>query len=244
MRREGVLGVLGGMGPEATAYFMLLVVRLTPAEKDQDHVEMIVINDPKIPDRSAAILEGGPSPVPRILRDLKMLESLGVDLVAVPCNTFFYFYDDVASRTSLPIVHMIEEAARLVSEAGLKSVGLLATSGAVRVGLYQRYLEPAGIEVVLPENQDDVMRAIYEIKAGRKELARPLLLRVGRSLVEEGAQVVMAGCTEVPLVLTKDDIPLLDPMEVVARICIDRLKGTSLRSELRRWLHEFVHGRS
>lgn len=244
MQREGVLGVLGGMGPEATAYFMLLVIKLTPAEKDQDHIEMIVLNDPKIPDRTAAILEGGPSPVPRIIRDLRLLESLGVDLVAVPCNTFFYFYDEVAGSTSLPIVHMIKESAKLVYEAGVDSVGLLATSGTVEVGLYQRCLESRGVRVTTPQNQSEVMRAIYEIKAGRKEEARRVLLRAAKSLIEEGAQIVVAGCTEVPLVLSKDDVPLLDPMEVVARLCIDRLKGTSLTPELRQQIRDLACSQS
>ncbi|HDI86226.1 MAG TPA: aspartate/glutamate racemase family protein [Candidatus Korarchaeota archaeon] len=239
---DRILGVLGGMGPEATAYFISLVTELTPAERDQDHIPMVVISDPKIPDRSEAILSGGPSPVGRALRDLRMLESLGVELVAIPCNTFFHFYEEVARGTSLEIVHMPRLTAELLADAGARAVGLLGTTGLVRSGLYQRLLADMRIEVVLPDEQTqaEVMRAIYEIKAGRKSGARLALIRASRRLLDHGAQLVVEGCTEAPLVLRGEPLPLLDPMEVMARACVDRFKGTALLSELRAELAERV----
>ncbi len=242
MLGDRILGVLGGMGPEATAYFISLVTELTPAERDQDHIPMVVISDPKIPDRSEAILSGGPSPVGRALRDLRMLESLGVELVAIPCNTFFHFYEEVARGTSLEIVHMPRLTAELLADAGARAVGLLGTTGLVRSGLYQRLLADMRIEVVLPDEQTqaEVMRAIYEIKAGRKSGARLALIRASRRLLDHGAQLVVEGCTEAPLVLRGEPLPLLDPMEVMARACVDRFKGTALLSELRAELAERV----
>ncbi len=239
---DRILGVLGGMGPEATAYFTSLVTELTPAERDQDHIPMLVLSDPKIPDRSEAILRGGPSPVERAVADLRIMEDLGVELVAVPCNTFFHFYDEVASRTSLEIVHMPREVADLLHGAGVERVGLLSTTGLVRSGLYQRLLADRGIEVVLPRDQDEVMRAIYEIKAGRKAAARLALVRAARRLLDGGSQLVVEACTEVPLVLGGEPIPLLDPMEVVARICVDRFKGTALLASLRSTVREATLG--
>jgi len=218
------------------------VTELTPAERDQDHIPMLVLSDPKIPDRSEAILGGGPSPVERAVADLRIMEDLGVELVAVPCNTFFHFYDEVASRTSLEIVHMPQEVAYLLHGAGVERIGLLGTTGLVRSGLYQRLLADRGIEVVLPRDQDEVMRAIYEIKAGRKAAARLALIRAARRLLDGGAQLVVEACTEVPLVLGGEPIPLLDPMEVVARICVDRFKGTALLASLRSTVREATLG--
>ncbi len=228
------------MGPEATAYFIYLITELTPAERDQDHIPMVVISDPKIPDRSEAILSGGPSPVGRALQDLRILESLGVELVAIPCNTFFHFYEEVARGTPLEIVHMPRLTAELLADAGVRAVGLLGTTGLVKSGLYQRLLTDRGVEVVLPDEQTqaEVMRAIYEIKAGRKSGARLALIRASRRLLDRGAQLIVEGCTEIPLVLRGEPLPLLDPMEVMGRACVDRFKGTALLTELRAQLAE------
>lgn len=223
------MGILGGMGPEATVYFMRKIIELTPAEKDQDHIRMIVVNDPKTPDRTAAILEGGENPVPILIRNAKLLEEAGADLIAVPCNTFFFFYEEVQRAVSIPIIHMIEETAKALSEANVKRAGILATKGTLKTRLYHNALGRKGIELIEPCDVEGVMRAIYEVKAGKKEYARKKFLESFRELKEKGAEVVIAGCTEIPLALSREEAPYVDPMEIVAKIVIREIKGVELK---------------
>ncbi len=226
---EKTLGILGGMGPEATVYFMNKIIELTPAERDQDHIRMIVINDPKIPDRTAAILGGGENPVPVLIRDAKLLEDAGADLIAVPCNTFFFFYEEVQKEVSIPIIHMIEETAKAIEKAGIKKAGIVATKGTLKTRLYHNALGRRGIELIEASDIEGVMRAIYNIKAGKKQGAKQKFLELFRELRNKGAEVVIAGCTEIPLVISKEEFPYLDPMEVVAKIIIHEIKGVSLK---------------
>ncbi len=228
MVEEKTLGILGGMGPEATVYFMKKVIELTPAQKDQDHIRMIVLNDPKIPDRTAAILGKGEDPVPRLIRDAKLLEEAGADLIAVPCNTFFFFYEEVQKAISIPIIHMIRETASLLEREGIRAAGIVATKGTLRTRLYHNELGRRGIQLIEPSDVDGIMDAIYSIKAGRKEGTREKFLESFEELKRKGAEVVIAGCTEIPLVVSKEDFPYLDPMEVVAKLVINKIKGISL----------------
>jgi len=225
---EKTLGVLGGMGPEATVYFMGKIIELTPAERDQDHIRMIVVNDPKIPDRTSAIMESGESPVPVLIRDAKLLEDSGADLIAVPCNTFFFFYEEVQRAVSIPIIHMIEETAKALEEAGIKKAGIVATKGTLKTRLYHNSLGRRGIQLIEATDADGIMRAIYNIKAGRKGGAKQKFLESFRELRKKGAEVVIAGCTEIPLVISKEEFQYVDPMEIVAKIVIREVKGIDL----------------
>ena len=214
---RGVLGVLGGMGPEATVHFLRLLVEMTPARRDQDHVPVVVVSDPRVPDRSEHILRGGPDPVPAMVRGLRLLEAAGVDLVVIPCVTAHAFLERLRGAVSVPIMDILEEAALAVEAIGASRVGVLATDGALASGVVESRMERVGAELVLPERQDRVMEAIYRIKAGEKEGPRRALLEEARSMLERGAEVILAGCTEVPLVLSRSDVPMVDPMEETAR---------------------------
>ncbi len=227
--KEKTLGILGGMGPEATVYFMSKIIELTPAERDQDHIRMIVINDPKTPDRTAAILRGGENPVPVLIRNSRLLEQAGADLIAVPCNTFFFFYEEVQRAISTPIIHMIEETAEALDNAGIRRVGIVATKGTLKTRLYHNALGRRGIELIEATDVEGIMRAIYEIKAGKKERARNKILEAFRELERKGAEVVIAGCTEIPLVVSKEEFSYVDPMEIVAKIIIREIKGVELK---------------
>lgn len=218
------LGVLGGMGPLATTRFMERVVERTPADRDQDHLRMVVVSDPTVPDRTAAILEDGPSPVEPLRENARALEREGATLVAVPCNTFHYFYDDVQAAVTVPIVHMIRVVARHLERRGVERVGLLATTGTIRARVYHDALDGTGVEVVEPRDPDAVMDAIYDIKAGERDGPRAALSGACDRLLSRGASTVVAGCTEIPLVL--DDHPsVVDPMSVMASVCVERLTG-------------------
>lgn len=229
------VGILGGMGPEATALFFELVVRNTLARRDQDHVPVIVCDLPQVPDRTAAILGGGPSPVPALARGLELLSRAGAGFAVMPCISAHYFYPALAARSPLAIVHLIEETAAAVRKLRprIACAGLLATTGTVRSRIVHDAFEAAGIEVLTPApaGQERLMEAIYGrsgIKAGvTSGPPRAAVLALARQLVRAGAGVVIAGCTEVPLVLRPGDltVPLVDPMIIGARACVRKAGG-------------------
>lgn len=232
------IGVLGGMGPEATAYFFEQLVRATEAEADQDHPPVLVCSLPQIPDRTAAILHGGPSPVPHLLRGLKALREVGADFAVMPCISAHYFHGRLAARSPLPVLNLLEETLAAVKKLRPVpgSVGLIATTGTVRSGIVSDLFDAAGIEVIVPSarEQKRVMSAIYGkkgVKAGfTNDPPREILLEVARDLVRRGAGAILAGCTEVPLVLRAGDlpVPLIEPMAIGARAAVKRA-GARLR---------------
>ncbi len=230
---SGVIGILGGMGPAATVDLYLKILKATPAETDQDHLRVIIDVNPKVPDRTRAILVGDVDPVPLMLETARNLERAGADFLLIPCNTAHYFYERIQQGISIPVVHMIREAAKTATEQfpTLSKVGLLATTGTVTTGLYQKAFSAYGVTVITPDpwmQEHLVMEAVYGkegIKAGISD-QRPVgkLRDAARSLVDEGAQLIVAGCTEVSLVRQKVEIavPWLDPPEVLARVAVER----------------------
>lgn len=224
---EKVLGVLGGMGPEATVDFFKKVVALTTANIDQEHLRIIIDNNPKIPDRTKAILTKSQTLVPVLIATARNLEKLGVDFIAIPCNTVHYFYDDLIKEITVPVLHMIREVAKAVKSTNSKyeKVGLLATTGTVTANLYQREFQKIRIEVIVPtpKVQTDVMDAIQEIKAGHdKNLAKKVLIKVARQLLEQKAQALILGCTDIPLVIRQQDftVPVFDSNQILAEAAV------------------------
>ncbi|RLI33734.1 aspartate racemase [Candidatus Bathyarchaeota archaeon] len=220
---EKVIGILGGMGPEATAELFMRIIRATPVERDQDHLRVVIDSNPKIPDRTAAILGEGPSPLPEMRRTARNLEGAGADFIIIPCNTAHYFYEELKEGVRIPILNMIELTAARIRERlpEARRVGLIATTGTLRAGIYDRALEKHGVEVIHPseEAQRRVMEAIYEkIKRGLIPEGREIILEVAARLVEEGADAIICGCTEVSLVLKEGDVPVpvIDPLQVLA----------------------------
>jgi aspartate racemase len=234
------IGVLGGMGPEATAYFLDRLVRATAARTDQDHPPVLVYSLPQVPNRTEAILHGGPSPAPHLLRGVKTLQRAGADFAVIPCITAHYFLPRLAARSPLPILDLLEETLAEIKKLrpAPAAVGLIATDGTVRSGIVSRLFEPAGISVIIPSAHDQrrLMTAIYGpagIKAGVTEgTPRKTILQVARNLVRRGAGAVMAGCTEIPLVLRAADlpVPIIEPMAIGARAAVKRA-GARLRRE-------------
>jgi len=219
--KEGVIGILGGMGPEATAELFFRIIRATPAKKDQDHLRIIIDNNPKIPDRTAAILHGGPSPLPMMIETAKNLERAGASFLIIPCNTSHYYIDELQKEIEIPVINMIEVTASRLKRKNFKKVGLLATNGTIKTGLYQNALGKEGIEAIVPQEdlQKEVMRAIYDhIKAGDLDAGRKIVLRIANELIKRGAEAVICGCTEISLVLKEGDIsvPVIDPLQILA----------------------------
>lgn len=204
-----MLGVLGGMGPLATADFMAKVAAATPAARDQDHIPVVAWSVPQVPERIPAILGDGPSPLPAMLAGVRALRAAGAEAIAIACNTAHYWYDDLINQGGVPILHIADaalaQACRRV--AGGRRIGLLATSGTIAAGFYQARFRREGYETLLPgsANQDLLHQAIHAVKtndlAGAAQLAEP----VARDLLEAGADVIIAGCTELPLALAGVD---------------------------------------
>jgi len=232
------IGVLGGMGPGAGVRFVGEVVKACGAGRDQDHPPVVLYSLPQVPDRTEAILHGGADPVPAIRRGLSALARAGADFAAVSCVSAHFFWPRFAPRSPLPLISLIDETLIALQESrpAPGTVGLIATTGTVRSGLLARPFEAAGIGVLVPPARDQarVMAAVYGrkgVKAGfTAGPAREALLGVARGLVRAGAEAVLAGCTEVALVLRPEDlpVPLLDPMAIGAREAVRR-SGARLR---------------
>ena len=226
------IGILGGMGPEATADLFLRIIRLVPASRDQDHPRVIIDSNSQIPDRTAAIKGEGPSPLPALIETALNLQRAGAQLIAMPCNSAHYWYDEIARAVSVPVLHMIRLTAQAASSALRqhpdKQAGpvlLLATTGTVQSGLYRQAFDELGLKLVTPspERQAQVMEAIYRVKAGKPASARPLALEVVAAEVERlNPSAVVLGCTELPLIMNQGDVdvPLVDSTDVLARAAV------------------------
>lgn len=217
-----VLGVVGGLGPLATARFLELVVAMTSAKREQDNVDMIVYNFPSIPDRTGYILGSNlKSPLPGLSNVSHALARQKVSCIAIPCVTAHYFHRELQAAIPVPIINGVAETVQLLKTRGIRKVGIMATDGTIRSGLLTRELDHAGIISVIPspERQADVMHLIYEnIKAGRPaEMER--FRRVQQELNDCGAEVIILGCTELSVIKRDEKIGpgFLDVMEVLAR---------------------------
>jgi len=225
------VGVIGGVGPLATVYFMDKVVRLTRAERDQDHVDMVVMQHASIPDRTEYILgRSTDDPGPVMADDARTLERVGVSFIVIPCNTAHHFTAEVVEATSVPVLSIVDETIAEVVDRrpGTRTVGLLATTGTLSAGVYQRAAQARGLASVEPTDDEQavVMRVIYEqVKAGRP-VDLPALRGVVDALVERGAQTIVLGCTELSVVADDarllDDPLYVDSLDVLARRTIER----------------------
>lgn len=201
MKRK-TLGVIGGVGPLSTAYFMEVLINKTDAQIDQEHIDMIVLNHTEIPDRTAFILgQTIENPVLMMKEDAKKLEIMGADIIVTPCNTAHYFYQELQDAVAIPFINMIEETALYLKEQGVQRAGILATNGTVQTKLFQKALEKEGIEAISPseDNQQFVMDIIYDnVKANQ-----PVDLQKFKTVVNElrlqGCEKVILGCTELSI---------------------------------------------
>lgn len=224
------VGVIGGVGPAATVCFLDLVVRHTAAERDQDHVDLVVLQHATIPDRTAYILgRSDDDPGPVMAADARRLERLGVGFVVIPCNTAHHFTDEVAAAVEVPVLSIVDETVdEVATRAGVARVGVLATSGTLSAQVYQRAIEARGLAAVVPDDadQDVVMGIIYDqVKAGRPADVAALHAVADR-LQERGADVVVLGCTELSVVAAEhrllDDGRYVDSLDVLARRTVER----------------------
>lgn len=226
--KEKILGVLGGVGPLATIYFADLVVKMTDAKTDQEHIAMVILNHSSIPDRTDYILDKTkPNPLPVMIKDAKLLEDDNCDFIVIPCNTAHYFYDEIQKSINIPIINILEETVCYCEKTipNIKKIGVLATVGTLKSKAYQNIIEKHGIECVVPsaEDQESLMNIIYnQVKAGEKVDIFEFHRIIGE-MKKQGSDAVVLGCTELS-VIKKDfkiDSPdVVDSMECLARASI------------------------
>lgn len=220
------LGVLGGMGPQATNTFYQFIIDRTDAHSDQDHVNTLILSDSDIPDRTAAILSGRTEPVfRRLVSDARLLEQAGCTVIAVPCNTSHFLMDRVQEEVGIPILNMIRETAKFLVAQGKKRPGILATDGTIQTGLYQKEFAAFGIETVVPSTQAQelVMSLIYDdIKAGRDGDPEKFAA-IHRDLAAQGCDCGVLACTELSVFATQTRLPSFytDAMAVLADRAIE-----------------------
>ena len=211
-----VIGILGGMGPLATADLFQKIILHTAAASDQEHLRVCIDSNTNIPDRTAALLHGGADPVPEMVKSAKRLESIGADVLVMPCNTAHGFYDAVAASVDIPVLHMIALTRDALKARGVRAAGLLATDGTIETGIYQRVFAGSGIELLTPSpaEQAAVMDIIYNgVKAGDDKHDVSAFRACCESLLARGAQTLILGCTELPLAFSLYNLsyPAADP---------------------------------
>ncbi len=228
MRRRDrpVIGILGGMGPEATVELMRRVIAATPAHNDSDHIHMIVDNNPTIPSRIAHLIERtGEDPAPSLARMAMGLEAAGASIIAMPCNTAHAYAAAIRAAVSIPMLDMIALTAERMIAMPLvqKRVGLLASTAVHLTGLYENALAPAGIEFVAPLRQEDLMAMIRAVKRGETGAkSRRVIASIAGELVADRIDLLLVACTELSILAEGQDLgaPVLDSLDVLARAIV------------------------
>lgn len=224
-----ILGVIGGMGPEATAYFYEEIIAHTSAVKDQDHIDMVICSHASMPDRTEAISSGNYDAFLSSMKgEIEKLEKCGASNIAIPCNTSHFFMDRIKEMTDIPVINMIEETAKFIAEGEIKvkKVGILATDGSIKTGLYQKALEKYDLKWEIPdeEHQKKVMSLIYDdIKAGK--LGDEDKFHSATSyLHERGCNVIILACTELSVYKKHHKVPshCVDSLDILVRESIIR----------------------
>lgn len=230
---EKVIGILGGMGPEATVDCFDKIIKNTPATRDQDHLRVVIDSNPKVPDRTAAIIGKGESPVPVLAAGCRALKQAGADFIIIPCVSAHVFLAEIQQQSDLPILSIFDAVAEAVirDHPQIQSIGLLGTTGTVKGGLFQKRFAQDSIKTIVcdDEMQSRVMAAIYDIKNAKAARTRAEitseLISAAESLITrspQGAQGIIAGCTEIPLALRPEHlkVPYFDAVAILARAAI------------------------
>lgn len=219
------IGILGGMGPMATCDLMKKIIERTDAACDQEHLRLCVDSNTNIPDRTAAILGKGQDPRPEMIKSAVRLQSMGADVLIVPCNTAHWFLADVEKCVDIPILHMPRETAKVLSAQGIGAAAVLATDGTLQSGIYEQELKKLGITPVYPDESEQkmIMSVIYDyVKAGKTYPYPDKLQALQQSLILRGAEAMILGCTELPIAFAgkKTLLPAIDPTDILAQAAI------------------------
>jgi aspartate racemase len=223
-----VVGIIGGMGPEATVDLMHRVVAATPAHDDADHIHLIVDSNPKVPSRIAALIEGRTDvdPAPAIAGMARRLEQAGADALAMACNTAHWYAGSITDAVSIPLLHMIELTADEIARHACrhKRAGLLASTAVHNIGLYETALAARGVEVIIPADQDELLSLIRTVKAGDTGAqVRAQYANIARQLAASRVDVLAVACTELSVLASslEAEVPVIDALDVLTRAIVE-----------------------
>jgi aspartate racemase len=220
-----VVGVIGGMGPEATVELMRRVTARTRAEDDADHVHLIVESNPQIPSRIAHLIDGtGSDPLPEILRVARNLAGAGAQALAMPCNTAHHYAGQIQAAVSIPLLHMVRlSVSRIAAASSAARVGLLASTAVLRVGVYAREFAEQGLTGVVPRRQDELMALIRGVKRGETgAAAAQRLAEIGAELADQ-CEIALIACSELSLISAQlaTQTRILDSLDVLADAVVE-----------------------
>jgi aspartate racemase len=236
--KEKTIGILGGMGPEATVDCFAKIIKCTPAKKDQDHLRVLIDSNPKIPDRPAAIIGKGESPVFAMVQGCRSLQLAGADFIIIPCVAAHFFLEEVRQQARIPILSIFDAVAETIAREHpqMRTVGILAITATINSGRFQKRLAADDIKSIVPDetHQSRVMAAVADIKKTRPARARSQmtsdLVAAADNLIDNGARGVIAGCTEIPLALKQEhlSVPYFDVLTILARTAVLKAGLTAL----------------
>ncbi|MCW8327261.1 amino acid racemase [Photobacterium sp. SDRW27] len=220
------LGILGGMGPLATVEFMQKIISRTPAHNDQQHIPMLVSNNPQIPDRTAYLISNGKDPFPALKQGMEQLQQAGAECIVMPCNTAHYWYPRLTGCCKVHTISIIDSVVNEAKHRHYRTVGVLATTATMMAGMYKTKLAQQQIEAIetTESEQQAVMNGIYAVKAGDVERGKQLMKPVFEAMLNRGAEAVIFGCTEIPVALAEQTLEqpqqCLDSLDILAEQCI------------------------
>ena len=214
------LGILGGMGPAASAEFINRLIKRTPATCDQEHIPFVLWNEPRIPDRSTSMQKNDDLPLPWLQAGIKGLKHAGCEYIVIPCNSAHFWYSQL-SKIGVPILHIVDSVATELKELNINNqkIGILGTQGTIESGLYQYYLNRQGWDCITPTKQEMVglvTPAIAMIKSNKILESQLLLMKSIHSLIDRGAKAIVLGCTELPLAIghkQEEGIPIVNSID-------------------------------
>ena len=225
------LGILGGMGPAASAEFITRLIQQTPATRDQDHIPFVLWNEPRIPDRSTSMRNGDDNPLPYLVDGIQALKYTGCDLIVIPCNTAHFWHHELV-KLNVPIIHIVDSVADALRDVNVVNtkIGIMGTQATVEFGLYQYMLTKLGWDCIVPTKEEmdtSVQPSIDLIKSGKVEQARLMLMTLVKSLIERGANAVVLGCTEIPLAIREveeNGIPIVNSIDSLVKSVLKEFK--------------------
>ena len=219
------LGILGGMGPAASAEYITRLIQQTPATCDQEHIPFVLWNEPRIPDRSTSLRNGDDRPLPYLLQGIQVLKAVGCNRIVIPCNTAHFWYDELI-KLQVPIIHIVDSVAYSLCDADVNSgtIGVMGTQATIELNLYQDRLTDWNCIVPSQEEMDNIVQpAIDLVKAGDMVKSHAMLMSVVDSLIARGAKAVVLGCTEIPLAVREDNQngrPLINSIDSLVKAAI------------------------
>ena len=219
------LGILGGMGPAASAEYITRLIQQTPANCDQEHIPFVLWNEPRTPDRSTSLRNGDDLPLPYLLQGIQVLKDAGCNFVVIPCNTAHFWYDELI-KFRVPIIHIVDSVAYSLCDADVDSgtIGVMGTQATIELGLYQNHLTDWNCIVPSQEEMNNIVQpAIDLVKAGDMIKSHAMLMSVVDSLITRGAKAVVLGCTEIPLAIRESNqngIPLMNSIDSLVKAAI------------------------